>query len=253
MAGACKSAMKSDAGWNKVLVWGAICGCAAVLLTVVAGCGKPENVEARASSGQATGERVTAAERPYFDAAKLFAEAIAARDYQKAYQYLSSHARTQASPSQFVAPGDDATEKRNELAAVHNLTPERFAQMLVPTEKEYGKPTRLLDLHVFSTDPVALSGKGTTTESKLESMFAIGMMPGSIPLDIRKASVRSKLMVELSPSQLADAAKAQQTTPEKLKSDPDFQPYLNLKVVLVQEAGTLKVGYFEFLPPGIMD
>ena len=60
-------------------------------------------------------------------------------------------------------------------------------------------------------------------------------------------------MVELSPQQMAQAAKAQQTTPDKLKNDPDYQPYLNLKVVLVEEAGGLKVGYFEFLPPGIMD
>ena len=39
----------------------------------------------------------------------------------------------------------------------------------------------------------------------------------------------------------------------KLSKSPDFDPYFNLKVVLVEEGGQLKVGYFEFLPPSIMD
>jgi hypothetical protein len=69
-----------------------------------------------------------------------------------------------------------------------------------------------------------LSGNGTSVEDKMEAMFAIGMMPATIPVDIRKASVRSKLIVELSPEKLAETAKAEQTTPEKLKTDPDFQP-----------------------------
>jgi hypothetical protein len=219
----------------------------------VSGCGKPQNVEALALSKQQAGESISAAERPYFDAAKPFAEAIAARDYRKAYEYLSSHARARVSPSQFVAPEDDAKGKRNEAAAVQNLTAEKFAQMLGPTEKEYGTPTKLLDLDVFSTDPTVLGGNAKSVEDKLDAMFAIGMMPATVPADIRKASVRSKLMVQLSPEQLAAAAKAYQVTPEKLKADPDFKPYLNLKIVLVQEAGALKVGYFEFLPPGILD
>jgi len=38
-----------------------------------------------------------------------------------------------------------------------------------------------------------------------------------------------------------------------LQKDPDFQPYFNLKVVLVEEASALRVGYFEFLPPSMLD
>jgi len=238
--------MKSDTYSKNIFAWASI-GCTALALCA-SGCRKAENVEAMASS-----EEITPAERPYFDAAKPFADAIAARDYRKAYEYLATHARARMSPSQFVAPDDDATLKRNEAAAVHNLSAEQFAQMLVPTEKEYGKPSGLLDLHVFSTDPNALSGKGQSAEDKLDAMFAIGMMPPSIPSEIRKASLRGTLMVELSPQQLAAAAKDLETTPEKLKSDPDFKPSLTLKMVLVQEAGALKVGYFEFLPPGILD
>jgi glycerol-3-phosphate dehydrogenase len=40
---------------------------------------------------------------------------------------------------------------------------------------------------------------------------------------------------------------------DKLQKDENFDPYLNLKVVLVEEGGQLKVGYFEFLPPSIWD
>ena len=48
-------------------------------------------------------------------------------------------------------------------------------------------------------------------------------------------------------------AQQQGISVEELKKDEDFDPYCNLKVVLVEEGGQLKVGYFEFLPPSIMD
>ena len=38
-----------------------------------------------------------------------------------------------------------------------------------------------------------------------------------------------------------------------VRADDDFAPYFTVKIVLVEEAGTLKVGYFEFLPPSLMD
>jgi hypothetical protein len=242
--------MKFDAERRSLVVWWVIAVSIAPLTLVLHGCGKPEDVKAKTLSKQEAAETITPAERPFYDAAKPFAEAIAARDYNKAYEFLSTHAKARMSPNQFVAPDDDATAARNERAVAQNVSAEKFGQMLVPTEKAYGKPVKVLNLHVFSTDPKALSGKGQGLE-KLDAMFAIGMMPASIPTDIRKASVRSKLKVELSAEQLADAAKAEQTTPEKLKAE--FQPYVTLKIVLVQEAGVLKVGYFEFLPPGIMD
>jgi len=57
----------------------------------------------------------------------------------------------------------------------------------------------------------------------------------------------------LSASQLENAAKAAGMTVEKLQSAPDFQPYFNLKVVLVEEDSALRVAYFEFLPPSMFD
>jgi hypothetical protein len=223
-------------------------------VAMISGCGRKPGAEtASAEAEQALDAGVTPEERPYFDAAKPFAEAIAARDYSKAYGYFSSHAKARMSPNQFVAPADDAVHKKNEAAAVQNVGLDQFARMLSATEAEYGKPAKLEELHVFSTDPVALSGNGKSVEQKLDTMFAIGMMPASIPVAIRKASLRSKLIVELGQEQLAQAAKDYQTTPEKLKANPDFQPYVTLKMVLVEDAGALKIGYFEFVPPGIFD
>jgi len=222
------------------------------LIVAISGCGQKSETMTVAAK-EALDAEIEAGERPYFDAAKPFAEAISARDYAKAYGYLSSHAKARMSPNQFVVPSDDAAYKRNEASPSLNPGPEQFAKLMRATEKEYGKPAKLSELNVFSTDRAVLSGKATSAEDKLEAMFAIGMMPASIPADSRKASLRSKLRVELSPEQLAQSAKAMQMSPERLKADPDFQPTVTLKMVLVEEAGAYKVGYFEFLPPGIFD
>jgi hypothetical protein len=230
---------------------------ASLLLVIVAlavqGCSQKSDVADAKAASDADTDEISAKDRPYVDAARPFAEAVAARDYKKAYGYLSSHAKAQMSPSQFVAPTDDKTEKKNNAAVSVNPTPEEFARLMGATEKEYGQPAKVAELNVFSTDPVALSGKGKSMEEKLDAMFAIGMMPDSIPITIRKASLRSKLAVELSQEQLAESAKAMGMSPEKLKKDPDFDPYITLKIVLVEDTGSLKVGYFEFLPPGLFD
>ena len=229
-----------------------------VAMTVmIAGCSQKSDemlsAEARESKPPALDAEVEPAERPYFDAARPFAEAIRARDYAKAYGYLSSQAKGRMSPNQFVAPNDDSAYNKGEAALKLNVGAEEFASMMRATEKEYGRPAKLSQLDVFSTERAVLSGKAKSTEDKLDAMFAIGMMPASIHPDSRKASLRSRLGVELSPEQLAESAKALQMTVEKLKADPDFQPSITLKVVMVEEAGALKVGYFEFLPPGIWD
>ena len=87
----------------------------------------------------------------------------------------------------------------------------------------------------------------------MDSMFAIGAMPDWIPANIRRASLRGQIHTELSPQELQKVAQQQGLSVEELKKEEDFDPYLNLKVVLVEEGGQLKVGYFEFLPPSIMD
>ena len=73
----------------------------------------------------------------------------------------------------------------------------------------------------------------------MDSMFAIGAMPEWIPADIRRASLRGQIHTELSPQELANVAQQHGITVEELKKDQDFDPYFNLKVVLVEEAGAI--------------
>ena len=108
-------------------------------------------------------------------------------------------------------------------------------------------------LHVFSTDPDVLNQRSKEQFGAMDSMFAIGAMPEWIPADIRRASLRGQVHTELSPQELQNAAQREGISVEDLKKSEDFDPYFNLKVVLVNEGGQLKVGYFEFLPPSMLD
>jgi hypothetical protein len=87
----------------------------------------------------------------------------------------------------------------------------------------------------------------------MDSTFAIGAMPEWIPADIRKASLRSQIHTELSPQELQSVAQREGISVEDLKKSEDFDPYFNVKLVLVEEGGQLSVGYFEFLPPSMWD
>ncbi|MGC2626978.1 MAG: hypothetical protein WA269_09090, partial [Candidatus Udaeobacter sp.] len=78
-------------------------------------------------------------------------------------------------------------------------------------------------------------------------------MPDWIPANIRRASLRGQIHTELSPQELQNAAQREGISVEDLKKSEDFDPYFNLKIVLVDEGGHLKVGYFEFLPPSMLD
>ena len=87
----------------------------------------------------------------------------------------------------------------------------------------------------------------------MDSMFAIGAMPEWIPAEIRRASLRGQISTELSPQELEKVAARDGISVEELKKSEGFDPYFNLKAVLVEESGQLKIGYFEFLPPSIWD
>ena len=221
------------------------------LLVVGLGCGKKPEPVAEAEHTEA--EEVPAAEQPYVDAARPFAEAIAARQYDRAYEFLSSHARARMSLNQFKPEEDEAAYKRNEGSPVTNVTAAQFAELMQKVEAQHGQPRKVKHLEVFSTDKDVLNRRSKEEFGNLDSMFAIGAMPDSIPADIRRASIRGQIRTELSAEKLAEVAKAEGVTVEDLQKDPDFEPYFNFKVVLVEEADGLKVGYFEFLPPSIMD
>jgi hypothetical protein len=192
-------------------------------------------------------------ERKYLLAAKPFFIAIANRKYADAYALLSSYARARISFNQFTPSEDQATFQQYESNPYANVTEAQFAYLMQYVEAARGAPRAPKMLSVFSTDADVLNRRSKEQFGAMDSMFAIGAMPDWIPADIRRASLRGQIHTELSPQELQRVAQTQGISGEELKKDENFDPYLILKVVLVEEDGQLRVGYFEFLPPSIMD
>jgi hypothetical protein len=192
-------------------------------------------------------------ERKYLVAAKPFFVAIANRKYADAYALLSNYARARMSLDQFRPAEQDADSQQNESYAFDNVTAEQFAYLMQYVEAAHGTPRAPKMLAVFSTDPDVLNRRSKEQFGAMDSMFAIGAMPDWIPADIRRASLRGQIHTELSPQELQNVAQREGISVEDLKKSEDFDPYFNLKIVLVEEGGQLKIGYFEFLPPSMMD
>jgi len=192
-------------------------------------------------------------ERKYLLAAKPFFVAVANRKYADAYALLSGHAKARMSFNQFTPAEEQATFQQYESSPYMNVTAEQFAYLMRYVEAARGTPRASKMLRVFSTDPDVLNRRSKEQFGAMDSMFAIGAMPDWIPANIRRASLRGQIHTELSPQELQNVAQREGISVEELKKSPDFDPYFNLKVVLVEEGGQLKVGYFEFLPPSIMD
>jgi hypothetical protein len=231
---------------------------AAILLPMLlAGCGKKnqhaEKETAQQSENDFLDKDAKPDERQYLVATKLFFVAIANQQYPEAYALLSSHARARMSLNQFTPAEERADFQRNESNPMINVTAEQFAELMKYVEAARGTPRAPKMLHVFSTDPDVLNRRSKEQFGAMDSMFAIGAMPDSIPADIRRASLRGQIHTDLSPEELEKVAQAEGVSVEELKKDENFDPYLNLKVVLVEDDGELKVGYFEFLPPSMMD
>ena len=231
---------------------------AAILLpTILIGCGKkgPHGKEktAQKSEDDFLDKDAKPDGRKYLLAAKPFFIAIANRKYADAYALLSSHARARMSFNQFTPAEEQATFQQYESNPYANVTAEQFAYLMQYVEAARGAPRAAKMLSVFSTDPDVLNRRSREQFGAMDSMFAIGAMPDWISADIRRASLRGQIHTELSPQELEKVASQEGVSVEELKKNPDFDPYFNLKVVLVEEGGQLKVGYFEFLPPSIMD
>jgi hypothetical protein len=192
-------------------------------------------------------------ERKYLLAAKPFFIAVASRRYADAYALLSSHARARMSLEQFTPAQQDPNSQQNQAYAFDNVTAEQFAYLMQYVEAAHGAPRAPKMLHVFSTDPDVLNRRSKEQFGAMDSMFAIGAMPEWIPADIRRASLRGQIHTELSPQEIEKVAATEGITVEELKKSDDFDPYFNLKIVLVDEGGQLKIGYFEFLPPSMLD
>jgi hypothetical protein len=154
---------------------------------------------------------------------------------------------------QFNPSEQDSDVQQNQAYVFDNVTPEQFAYLMQYVEAAHGAPRAPKMLHVFSTDADVLNRRSKEQFGAVDSMFAIGAMPDWIPADIRRASLRGQIHTELSPQELQNVAQREGISLEELKKSDDFDPYFNLKVVLVEEGGQLRIGYIEFLPPSIWD
>jgi hypothetical protein len=192
-------------------------------------------------------------ERQYLLAAKPFFIAVANRKYVDAYALLSRYAIARMSLDQFKPSKHDSDSQQNQAYVFDNVTADQFAYLMQYVEAAHGAPRAPKMLHVFSTDPDVLNRRSKEEFGAMDSVFAIGAMPEWIPADIRRASLRGQILTELSPQELQNVAQRDGISVEDLKKSEDFDPYFNVKVVLVEEGGQLKIGYFEFLPPSIWD
>lgn len=193
-------------------------------------------------------ETVSPEQRRYMQAAEPFIQAIAHQKYEEAYGLLSSHARSRMTLNQFVTPPNALVFQRNEQSPFMNVARADFAELMRKVEDLYGLPQMVESISVFSTDPDVLGRRSPEESGIMESASAVGVMPDSIPSDIRRASVHIQIATQLTPDQLGQTAMAMNMAPEELQGDPSFKPSFNMKLVLVEEDGQLKVGYFEFLP-----
>jgi len=231
---------------------------AAILLpTMLTSCGKKtqggKEKTAQKSEDNFLDKDAKPDERKYLLAAKPFFIAIANRKYAEAYALLSSHSKARMSFNQFTPADDQATFQQYEAQPYRNVTAAQFAYLMQYVEAARGAPRAPKMLSVFSTDPDVLNRRSKEQFGAMDSMFAIGAMPDWIPANIRRASLRGQIHTELSPRERQKVAQQEGISVEQLKKEEDFDPYLNLKVVLVEEGGQLKVGYFEFLPPSMLD
>jgi len=231
---------------------------AAILLPVLlTGCGEKSQNErneiAQQSEDDFLDKDAKPDERQYLLAAKPFFIAIANQNYAEAYALLSGYAKARMSLNQFTPAEENTDFQRNEANPLTNVTAEQFAELMKYVEAARGTPRAPKMLSVFSTDPDVLNRRSKEKFGAVDSMFAVGAMPDSIPADIRRASLRGQIHTDLSLEALEKVAQAEGVSVEELKKDENFDPYLNLKVVLVEEDGQLKIGYFEFLPPSMMD
>jgi hypothetical protein len=160
---------------------------------------------------------------------------------------LSPLALQNVHPYQFVSPRDDTHTL--EPPRITQLTKEDFVAKMQQVEEEYGPPQELDELWVQETDAAVLAGQG----DRITKMFSIGMIPDTVPVDIRKAALRGTIRCRFTAEDLEQLMQETGMTKRQIEDDEDIFPYFSLKTVLVRENEKLVVAYIEFAPPSILD
>jgi hypothetical protein len=232
---------------------------AACLLVVAPGCKPPSAEQQSAAEAEVSAdtspesadafmpEDATPQERQYLQAGKEFYLAIAGREYGRAYDMLSPFALQNVHPYQFSPPEEET--RGQEPPRLAQLTKEAFVTYMQQVEEKYGRPREVDSLWVEETDAQVLAGKG----DNLSVMWAIGMIPDSVPVEIRKAALRGQLQCRFNEEALKELMAETGMTEKQIEEDSDLFPYFSLKTVLVEDGGKLAIGYLEFVGPSILD
>lgn len=195
----------------------------------------------------------TAEEKAFLLEAKPFFDAIAASDFDQAYDLMSDWGKTDVHPCQF---GDSTKhgKKLSDTPRIPALSKEQFVEMFRHLPTTFGAPSHIIEMYVYETDPGILSGKSKDKWDQFDMMFAIGAISKQVPAEARVASVRGMIGCAASESyiQLIREECDEDYTLERIIEE-GLEPYFTLKVVLVKDADALRVGYFEIVPPSMLD
>lgn len=195
-------------------------------------------------------------EARYLKAAQPILDAIAARDYGRLFDLTSPLALKRVEAFQF-APAHDAEGEPLDRPALHNVTREQFLEGLKRMEEELGTPLEIQHAYILTADPEELAGGG----DEFDRMMNLGAISNDVPPAIRRASLQAQISVRVPEKHVAAVASDLGVTEDEVRSGSVFgpegptdgeQPYLNVRLILVEDKG-LKLGYFEFSPPSMLD
>jgi hypothetical protein len=201
----------------------------------IAGCNdaKPKKATAPAPAEvELTGDYQSSTEREYARLAYNFAKALQSGDYDAAYKLGSSHLQSRIKVADL-----ERTETQS--------------------KKEFGLPLRLYSDPVVNTTG-DLKGPGHVPGSKenvtaslknMKAMRAVGEIPESVPVGIRRASVRVE--IERDPYTIPDFQSRTGITPDDLTDQDRVVSYLT--AVIIEENRVLGVAYFYHRWPDIWD
>ncbi len=205
-------------------------------ISAMTGCDSAEkkpSVVKRPLDEELTGEYRDPTEREYARMAYEFAKSLQSGDYSTAYNIGSSHLQSR-------------------------MRVEDLERLESQSKREFGIPVRIFTDPVVNMDSNQLAGPRMSNsgqegdESKLrnmKSMRAVGEIPGSVPVGIRRASVR--LEIERDPQTIPDFQERTGFRPDEMTEQDRIVSYLT--VVIIEESRTLGFAYYFHRWPDIWD
>ena len=181
------------------------------------------------------------AEKEQLMAGKPFHEAIANRDYEGAFALLSNYAKQDVSRRQ-VAQNLSLAEEKDlaQKPRIESLTLATFKEWMDKFEQVYGTPLEINEMAVDEMDPDILAGRGNAMDTAL----SIGLISDNVPTEIRKSVIRSYITGRHTEKNTKYLMESEGLTEAEVHEY--LEPQFEMKTVMVEIDGQLKVGYFEF-------